>query len=154
MEHIRIEIDRVKKDFVAPGEKLNILLTQKNSSPIITGVYMAELIRRPELDYFVLAPFDPNRPDLSVEISSQVNIQIKYEGYINRQLLHVEQFKKAENKILPEDLDYLSINGLRIEARQKLAAIRPINFGQASRITGVSPADLSVLAVYLTARNI
>ncbi|MDR1913848.1 MAG: tRNA uridine-5-carboxymethylaminomethyl(34) synthesis enzyme MnmG [Clostridiales bacterium] len=154
MEHIRIEIDRVKKVVVAPGEKLNILLTQKNSSPIITGVYMAELIRRPELDYFVLAPFDPNRPDLSVEISSQVNIQIKYEGYINRQLLHVEQFKKAENKILPEDLDYLSINGLRIEARQKLAAIRPINFGQASRITGVSPADLSVLAVYLTARNI
>ena len=110
---------------------------------------MENLIKRPELDYDMLAELDPNRPKLSWRVREQVNIQIKYEGYIDKQLQQVEHFKKLEGRLIPEDLDYNQLNGLRLEARQKLTKIRPANIGQASRISGVSPADISVLLVYL-----
>jgi tRNA uridine 5-carboxymethylaminomethyl modification enzyme len=114
---------------------------------LISGIRLNELVKRPELDYNVLAELDPERPDLPDAIAEQVNITIKYEGYIARQLKQVEQFKKLESRRLPEDIDYNAIQGLRLEARQKLSAIRPASIGQASRITGVSPADISVLLV-------
>ena len=106
-------------------------------------------MRRPELDYEKLAPLDPERPDLKKEVRDQVNINIKYEGYIDRQIKQVKQFKKLEKKKLPTDFDYNAIHGLRIEAVQKLNALQPLNIGQASRISGVSPADISVVLVYL-----
>ena len=110
---------------------------------------MAELIRRPELNYEVLAPVDPNRPELDYDVVEQVNINIKYDGYIKRQQRQVEQFKKLESKLIPEDINYDEIQSLRIEAKQKLNEMRPSSIGQASRISGVSPADVSVLLVYL-----
>ena len=108
---------------------------------------MSDLIRRPELKYDALAPFDPERPTLSKEIREQVEIRIKYEGYIKRQLRDVEQFRKLESRPLPADLDYTQISSLRLEARQKLQQIHPLNFGQASRISGVSPADITALMI-------
>ena len=120
-----------------------------DSIPLNTGVSLADLIRRPELDYEKLAPLDPERPDLKKEVRDQVNINIKYEGYIDRQIKQVKQFKKLEKKKLPTDFDYNAIHGLRIEAVQKLNALQPLNIGQASRISGVSPADISVVLVYL-----
>ena len=113
------------------------------------GSSLAELIRRPELSYKILAPLDKKRPELPEDVAEQVNINIKYDGYIRRQLKQVEQFKKLETKRLPEDLDYDMVNGLRIEAKQKLKEYRPVSIGQASRIAGVSPADISVLLVYM-----
>ena len=110
---------------------------------------MYELIKRPEVDYFSLAPLDPERPELKEDIGEQMNIISKYEGYIDKQLKQIDQFKKLEKKKLPEDIDYSTIEGLRIEARQKLNDIKPISIGQASRISGVSPADISVLLIYL-----
>ena len=110
---------------------------------------MAELIRRPELDYDYLAALDTSRPELPHAVKEQVNIRIKYDGYIKRQMQQVQQFKRAEEKRLPPDMDYAGLKGLRIEAAQKLSAIRPANLGQAARITGVSPADISVLMLYL-----
>ena len=110
---------------------------------------MAELIRRPELNYEALAPVDPNRPELDYDVVEQVNINIKYDGYIKRQQRQVEQFKKLESKLIPEDIKYDEIQSLRIEAKQKLNEMRPSSIGQASRISGVSPADVSVLLVYL-----
>ncbi len=118
-----------------------------------TGITLAELIRRPELCYDDLEEIDPGRPFLSGEVTEQVNIHIKYEGYINRQLKQVKEFKKMENKKLPQNFDYNQVNSLRIEAKQKLNLYQPINLGQASRISGVSPADISVLFVYLEQMN-
>ena len=126
------------------------LLEQYGSTPLTSGSTLGELIRRPELNYEVLAPIDKNRPELRYDIREQVNINIKYDGYIRRQLKQVEQFKKLEAKKIPTDLDYEKVGSLRIEARQKLEAYRPISIGQASRISGVSPADISVLLVYLS----
>ena len=120
-----------------------------NSAPLSTGIKMADVIKRPEMDYDKLAPADPERPALSDEVREQVNIQIKYEGYIDRQLKQVEQFKKLEAKKIPADIDYSLVQGLRIEARQKLEAVRPVNIGQAGRISGVSPADVNMLLVHL-----
>ena len=130
-------------------EKAAELLEQYGSTPIKSGFKLADLIKRPELDYEKLAPLDKERPELPAPVREQVNIQIKYEGYISQQLKQVEQFKKLENRLLPEDLDYETIQGLRLEARQKLNAIRPRSMGHASRITGVSPADISVLLIYM-----
>lgn len=146
---IEAEIKRVNKVNIAPNEKVNALLTSLNTTPLETGAKLSELIRRPELNYDLLAPVDEGRPALSDEVREQVNIQIKYEGYIKRQLQQVEQFKKLEERKIPEDINYDEVMGLRIEARQKLAAVRPVSIGQAGRISGVSPADVNMLLVHL-----
>ena len=148
-QQVTEEIKRVSNVIIAPSEVVEELLQKYNSTPIHTGIRLSELMKRPELDYQKLAVLDIERPELPFAIQEQVNIQIKYEGYIKQQLNQVEQFQKMEKKLLPEDLDYSTIKGLRIEAQQKLNAIRPVSLGHASRITGVSPADLSVLLIYM-----
>ncbi len=150
---IRGEIERVQAVTMGPEKNLLALLEKYGTSPVKTGVRLSDLMKRPELDYEKLAEIDPERPDLPAAVREQVNIQIKYEGYISQQKKQVEQFKKLENRLLPEDMDYESIQGLRIEARQKLTAVRPRSLGQASRITGVSPADISVLLIALEQRK-
>ncbi len=147
--HINNEIERLEKTVAPPSEKVNKFLESKNSSPIKSGVKLIELLRRPELDYEALAEIDADRQPLSFAVREQVTISVKYEGYIKRQLQQVEQFKKLEKRKLPKDIDYNGIQGLRIEARQKLNQIKPDSVGQASRISGVSPADISVLLIYL-----
>jgi len=146
---INEEIERLKNTVVPPSEKVLKFLESKNSSPIKSGIKLIDLLKRPEIQYDDLAEIGEARLDLSDAIREQVSISVKYEGYIKRQMMQVEQFKKLEDKKLPKDIDYSSINGLRIEARQKLDKIRPESIGQASRISGVSPADISVLLIYL-----
>ena len=148
-ELIQKEIERVEHINLGTSEAVQNLLKQYESTPLTSGTTMAELIRRPELNYEVLAPVDPNRPELDYDVVEQVNINIKYDGYIKRQQRQVEQFKKLESKLIPEDINYDEIQSLRIEAKQKLNEMRPSSIGQASRISGVSPADVSVLLVYL-----
>ena len=150
---VREEIRRVQAVTMGPSEALQAILSEHGTAQIQNGVRLSDLMKRPELSYEKLRGIDPDRPDLPQEVREQVNIQIKYEGYINQQYKQVEQFKKLESRILPEDLPYQEIQGLRLEARQKLAAVRPENLGQASRITGVSPADISVLLIYLEQRK-
>ena len=152
-EMIQKETDRVSKLMIGAGKKVQELLTEYKSTPLKTAVSLAELIRRPELNYDMLAPIDEERPKLPAEVTEQVEINIKYEGYIKRQLKQVEHFKKMEEKLIPEDLCYEDVNSLRIEAVQKLNAFRPRSIGQASRISGVSPADISVLLIYLGSRG-
>ncbi|NCC17132.1 MAG: tRNA uridine-5-carboxymethylaminomethyl(34) synthesis enzyme MnmG [Clostridia bacterium] len=144
-----LEIERVKGLTIAPNATTLETLEKYESTLIKSGVRLSDLIKRPELDYEKLASIDGDRPELPEAVKEQVNIQIKYEGYIGQQLKQVEQFKKLESRKLSEDMDYKSIQGLRIEAKQKLDAIRPSSLGHASRITGVSPADISVLLIYL-----
>lgn len=148
-EAIEKEIKRVSKINFGPTEEVNGLLEGLGSSPLSTGVNMGDIIKRPEITYDMLAPIDKERPELSYEVREQVNIQIKYEGYIARQMKQVEGFKKLEAKKIPENIDYDNVMGLRIEARQKFKAVRPVNIGQASRISGVSPADVNMLLVYM-----
>ena len=143
------EIDRVNTVKIGANKEVQGILQKYNSIPLTNGTTLAELIRRPELDYDKLAPIDKSRPELSYEVTDQVNILIKYDGYIKRQIKQVEHYKKLENKKLPTDFDYNEISGLRIEAQQKLNLFQPLNIGQASRISGVTPADISVLMVYL-----
>ena len=143
------EIERVKSVNIGTNEQVQKVLSDNGSTELITGVTLAELIKRPELSYEVLAPIDKHRPELPEDVREQVNINLKYEGYISRQLRQVEHFKKLEKKIIPDGLDYYQINGLRKEAMQKLDKFNPRSIGQASRISGVSPADISVLLVYL-----
>ena len=143
------EIARVEKVNIGANKKVQALLEEYESTPLNTGTSLAELIRRPELNYEVLAPIDEERPELPDEVAEQVNINIKYDGYIKRQIKQVENFKKLEVKKIPENFDYDDVNSLRIEARQKLKQYQPVNIGQASRISGVSPADISVLLVYM-----
>jgi len=143
------EIERVSKLNVSPTDKLNNYLESCGTSPLTTGCKMSDLIRRPQLNYNDLAQFDPERPELPWEVSEQVELQIKYEGYIEKQLIQIEQMRKMESKKLPADLDYSQIYGLRLEATEKLNKIKPLSLGQASRISGVSPADISMLAVWL-----
>ena len=143
------EIDRVNTVKIGANKEVQEILQKYNSIPLTNGTTLAELIRRPELDYDKLAPIDKSRPELSYEVTDQVNILIKYDGYIKRQIKQVEHYKKLENKKLPTDFDYNEISGLRIEAQQKLNLFQPLNIGQASRISGVTPADFSVLMVYL-----
>ena len=143
------EIARVEKVFVGTSEKVQELLVKHGSTPLNSGISLAELIKRPELSYEILAPLDPQRPELMRGVVEQVNIHMKYDGYIQRQMRQVEQFQKLENKKIPEDLNYDDVPSLRTEARQKLTAVRPLSIGQASRISGVSPADISVLLVWL-----
>lgn len=148
-QQIEEEIHRVEHTYVGSSAAVNEVLRKYQSTPLNGGSSLAELIRRPELNYEVLAELDPERPELSAGVKEQVNINIKYDGYIRRQMKQVEQFKKMEKKRIPENLDYDQVQSLRIEAKQKLKAYRPMNIGQASRISGVSPADVSVLLVYL-----
>lgn len=144
---VRKEIERVARVTVGPTEEMQQFLEKHGSTKLKSGAHLHELIRRPELGYEMLAPFDLERPALPQVIREQVEIQIKYEGYISRQRRDVEQFRKLESRRLPADLDYESIPSLRLEARQKLQQIRPLNFGQASRISGVSPADITALMI-------
>lgn len=148
-KRIQREIERVEHVTVGATEAIQRLLEKYHSTPLKNGTTLAELIRRPELDYEAFQEIDTQRPQLPWDVREQVNINIKYEGYIRRQRKQVEQFRKLEQKKIPEDLDYDKISGLRIEARQKLNLYRPMSIGQASRISGVSPADVSVLMVYL-----
>ena len=146
---IERETERVNHTNIGTSEKVQEVLKSYGSTPLNSGTTLAELIRRPELSYDKLAAIDDNRPDLPYDVEEQVNINIKYDGYIRRQMRQVEQFKKLENKKIPDNIDYNEIKSLRIEAKQKLSQIRPASIGQASRISGVSPADVSVLLVYL-----
>lgn len=148
-ELIAQEIERVAKVKISANKKVQELLESYDSIPLNTGTFLTELIRRPELDYDKLAPIDPERPDLPAEVAEQVNISIKYDGYIKRQMKQVESFKKLEKKKIPENFNYDDVPSLRIEARQKLKTYSPTSIGQASRISGVSPADVSVLLVYM-----
>ncbi len=148
-ENIDKEIIRIKNTNIKPTEKLNEILKQHGTSEITTGVKLAELIKRTELSYEILEPIDDERPELSLEEKEEVNIKIKYEGYIKLQLEQIKAFKKLEEKKIPEDINYEDLKGIRIEAKQKLEKYRPISIGQASRISGISPADINVLLIYL-----
>ena len=148
-EKIEEETQRMEHVHVGAVKEVQELLQQYGSTPLKNGISLGDLIRRPELSYDIVAPLDKKRSELPYDVREQININIKYDGYIRRQLKQVEGFKKLENKKLPKDIDYDAISGLRIEAKQKLNAYRPISIGQASRIAGVSPADISVLLVYM-----
>lgn len=149
----RDELARLMTVNVPPSDALNELLEQKETAPITTGVKLCELLRRPQLDYACLAAFDPQRPALPADVVEQVEIEIKYEGYIKKQLAQVEQMQRLEKTLLPEGLQYCAIQGIRLEAREKLDKLRPHNVGQASRISGVTPADIGVLLIYLEQRS-
>ncbi len=151
-EQIDTEIARLEKTTVPPSEQVNSLLASLGSTPITTGMHLAELLRRPEVSYASLAAIDPSRPDLPRAVRTTTEVQVKYEGYIHREKAEAERTAKLESKKLPADIDYLSLRGLRIEAAEKLAAIRPLNVGQAARISGVNPADITVLLIYLKER--
>ena len=148
-KQIAEEVERVKSVNIGTGKEVLDLLEKYGSTELKTGVTLAELVKRPELNYEILAPIDKHRPELAWDVAEQVNINLKYEGYIERQLRQVEHFKKLESKIIPDDIDYNEITGLRKEAIQKLNKMKPRSIGQASRISGVSPADISVLLVYM-----
>lgn len=147
------EKERLKKTVIPPSEEVNQILTQCGTQPLATGVRLIELLKRPQLSYEALAPVDPTRPALEANLFEQVEIEIKYEGYIRRQEAQVNEMRRLENKKLPKDVDYTGIIGLRLEAQEKLQKVRPINLGQASRISGVSPADISVLMIWLSQRR-
>ncbi len=151
-QQIAQEKKRIEKLTFGPSEALNRMLVEKGTTALETGVHASDLIRRPQLTYQDLAPFDTERPPLADEVTEQVEIQIKYEGYIQKQLMQVEQMRKLESRLLPEDICYEQVRGLRLEAIEKLQRVRPYNIGQASRISGVSPADISVLLIYLSSR--
>ena len=148
-QQIEDEMKRLEDINVGASKNVQSLLEELGSTTLKSSAKMTELIRRPELTYMDLAPIDPERPEYDLDVQEQVNINIKYEGYIKRQLSQVKQFKKMEKKRIPEDIDYEDVGSLRIEAKQKLSKIRPSSIGQASRISGVSPADISVLLIYL-----
>ncbi len=148
-EAVRRELNRLESCGIAANEALNDMLAERNSTPVANSARLADLLRRPNISYEDLAPFDPNRPDLPLGVTDEVQIQLKYAGYLARQEKQVEQFKKEEARLIPEGIDYESISGLRLEARQKLSEIRPLSIGQAGRISGVSPADIAVLLIYL-----
>lgn len=147
------EIERLRRTTVAPSEEINDRLSALGTTPLTTGIKLAELIKRPEVSYFDLADFDPCRPELPYEVGLKVETEIKYEGYIARQQSQVDDMLRLENKKLPKTADYSEIDGLRLEAREKLNSVRPENIGQASRISGVSPSDISVLLIWLEKEN-
>ncbi|MEG1437512.1 MAG: tRNA uridine-5-carboxymethylaminomethyl(34) synthesis enzyme MnmG, partial [Oscillospiraceae bacterium] len=148
-EFIKKERKRVERVVISPSKELNSLLVSRETSPIETGVRMTELLKRPQLSYDALAPYDAGRPELSADIFEQVETEIKYEGYIKRQQAQIDEMRRLECKEMPQNIDYSVISGLRLEAKEKLEKIRPANVGQASRISGVSPADVTVLLIYL-----
>ena len=150
---VRREVQRLEGSGIPASEELNAMLERKGTAPVANSARLADLLRRPQVSYADIAPFDPERPELSPAVTDEVEIQIKYAGYLTRQEKQVEEFKKEEAHLLPDDLDYAAIPGLRLEAREKLAAIRPVSIGQAGRISGVSPADIAVLLIYLEQTN-
>ena len=150
-ERIAAEQKRVKTTTLSPTDELNAVLRANNTSELTTGIRLIELLKRPELSYATLEGVDKTRTETDNNVLEQVEIQIKYDGYIKRQLIIIEQVRRLETKHLPDDIDYSSIDGLSLEAREKLGKVRPDNIGQASRISGVSPADISVLVIYLSA---
>ena len=152
-ERKKVEIKRLKETVISPTEEVNAILVSRETSPITTGIRLIELMKRPQLGYEALAPIDKDRPSLDTNVMEQVEIEIKYEGYIQKQLKQVEQVRRLENKRLPRSFDYRNIIGLRLEAQEKLNKIQPLNIGQASRISGVSPADISVLLIWMAANK-
>lgn len=148
-ELIEKELKRVQTLNIAPSQQINSFLVENNTAPLSTGCKLADLIRRPQLNYAMLAPFDSGRPELPFEVCEQVELQIKYAGYIDKQLAQIDTMRKLEKKSLPENIDYSTIKGLRLEAVEKLNKVKPVSIGQASRISGVSPADVSLLIVWL-----
>ena len=150
---VRREVQRLEGSGIPASEELNAMLERKGTAPVANSARLADLLRRPQVSYVDIAPFDPERPELSLAVTDEVEIQIKYAGYLTRQEKQVEEFRKEEARLLPDDLDYAAIPGLRLEAREKLAAIRPVSIGQAGRISGVSPADIAVLLIYLEQTN-
>ena len=152
-ERVRREMRRLESTGIAESEALNRLLESRGTAPVKGSARLADLVRRPQLHYGDIAPFDPQRPDLPREVTEQVEIQLKYAGYLARQQKQVEEFRREESRLLPPDLDYLSMGGLRLEAREKLDKIRPASIGQASRVSGVSPADIAVLLICLEQRK-
>ena len=148
-EAVRREIRRLSSKGVPPSDELNAFLTEKGTTPITDGAPLLALLRRPQIRYAELRRFDPDMPDLPADVTEQVEISVKYEGYIQRQLQEVEELHRMESRALPPDADYSSIQGLRLEAREKLSAVRPLNLGQAARISGVSPADVAALMIWL-----
>ena len=153
-EQIRQEILRLQKTVAPPSPRTNAFLEAHGTAGIaLSGASLADLLRRPELTYDALAEIDPQRPALSRQVREQVEIGIKYEGYIRKQLAEIERFRALEEKLIPSWLDYNDIRGIRIEAKQKLIKQQPRSIGQASRISGVSPADISVLLIYLSGGN-
>ena len=149
-EQKNAEIERLNAVFLAPGEEINALLESAGTAPLSTGIRLSELIKRPQVSYDMLAPFDKERPQLSRSVREKVEVEIKYEGYIARQRAQVNEMLRLEGKKIPENIDYNDVYGLRLEAREKLDKVRPTDIGQASRISGVSPADVSVLLIYLS----
>ena len=147
------EMKRLETSYLAPSDELNALLKSKNSTEVKSGVSLAELLRRPGIEYADLASVDRDRPELPKAVCAQAELRLKYDGYIKRQLKQVEEFSRMEERLLPENIDYDKIEGLRLEAREKLKAIRPHSFGQASRISGVSPADIGVLMMWTEAKK-
>ncbi|MBQ8687099.1 MAG: tRNA uridine-5-carboxymethylaminomethyl(34) synthesis enzyme MnmG [Ruminococcus sp.] len=152
-EMVAVERKRIEKLNMAPTEELNRFLKEKGTAALTTGCKLADLIRRPQLNYAMLKAYDPDRPTLDIVIGEQVEIQIKYQGYIEKQLMQIDRMRKLEDKLLSEDVDYAKIRGLRLEAAEKLNQYKPANIGQASRISGVSPADVSVLIVWELSKN-
>ena len=150
---VRREVQRLEGSGIPASEELNAMLEGKGTAPVANSARLADLLRRPQVSYADIAPFDPERPELSPAVTDEVEIQIKYAGYLTRQEKQVEEFRKEEARLLPENLDYAAIPGLRLEAREKLADIRPVSIGQAGRISGVSPADIAVLLIYLEQTN-
>ena len=150
---VRREVQRLEGSGIPASEELNAMLERKGTAPVANSARLADLLRRPQVSYADIAPFDLERPELSAAVTDEVEIQIKYAGYLTRQEKQVEEFRKEEARLLPENLDYAAIPGLRLEAREKLAAIRPVSIGQAGRISGVSPADIAVLLIYLEQTN-
>lgn len=152
-EAVRREIGRLEHTGLSATPALSELLNARDAGTVPDGASLLALLKRPRVSYGDLAPFDPNRPELSADIREQVEISVKYEGYIKRQEKQVREFERMESRALPPDMDYPSIQGLRLEAREKLSAVRPLNLGQAARISGVSPADVAALAIYLERRR-
>ena len=149
---IEEEIKRLQDTVLPANDRINDFLERHGSTRIVTGIKLYDLLKRPEIEYHYLKEIGQGA-DLPKEVTEQVSISIKYEGYLKRQMIQIEQFKRMEERNLPDDIDYAIIHGLSSEAKQKLAAIRPVNLGQASRISGVSPADIAVLLVYLESRK-
>ena len=152
-EAVRREMNRLESNGVPASDALNEMLASRDSTPVANSARLADLLRRPQVTYADIALFDPDRPVLPAAVTEEVEIQIKYAGYLARQEKQVEEFRQAESRQLPPDTDYNAIAGLRLEARQKLSEIRPMSIGQASRISGVSPADIAVLLIYLEQRT-
>ncbi len=149
----KAEINRLKNTSITPNDELNEILVSRETAPLATGIREYTLLKRPQLNYSIIKKFDENAPNLPNDIVEQIEVEIKYEGYIQKQLKQVEQVKKLESKALPSDFDYKEITGLRLEAQEKLNKIKPLNIGQASRISGVSPADISVLLIWLATKK-